>query len=300
MQSHEQVSKQKIMKRVLQWAGGTLALAGVGFVIIRLSKYSSQIDLGCFGFSDWLIITVLAVIYGLSSFMLAFAWRNLLEHHGVKSDRQTAVRIYGISQLARYVPGNIFHLAGRQAMGLAKGLPNWPLAKSSVWELGLISATGAIYGILAVPLLISSIPIEFAVVFFICVLSLALAGVRHYLDIPTMRAVLYYAIFLCISGFIFVGALGVVTSGGGIKGWQLLSVSGAYVFAWLAGLLTPGAPAGMGVRELVVLMLLGNIVDDADLLLAVVLSRIIIVCGDVIFFGAASFIRKRQNHSGNN
>jgi len=281
------------MKRVLQWAGGTLALAGIGFVIIRLSKYSSQIDLGRFGISDWIIITVLVVIYAFGSSTLAFAWWNLLVHHGIKPDFQTVVKIYGISQLARYIPGNIFHLAGRQAMGFAKGLPNWPLAKSSVWELVLISATGAIYGILALPLLISSIPVELSVVFFICVLSLFAVGVRHYLDIPTMRAVLFYAIFLCISGFIFVGALGVVNSGSGIKGWQLLPVSGAYVFAWLAGFLTPGAPAGMGVRELVVLMLLGNIVNDVDLLLTVVLGRIITVCGNFIFFGVTGLIKKK-------
>ena len=32
--------------------------------------------------------------------------------------------------------------------------------------------------------------------------------------------------------------------------------TGAYVIAWLAGLVTPGAPAGVGVRELVMYALL--------------------------------------------
>jgi len=36
---------------------------------------------------------------------------------------------------------------------MAAGLAGWPLAKSAVWELGLISATGGLFGLLALPLL---------------------------------------------------------------------------------------------------------------------------------------------------
>jgi hypothetical protein len=58
--------------------------------------------------------------------------------------------------------------------------------------------------------------------------------------------------------------------------------------AWLAGLLTPGAPAGVGVREIMLLFLLGTVVGRADLLLAAVLSRVITVTGDGGFFVWAS------------
>jgi uncharacterized membrane protein YbhN (UPF0104 family) len=63
---------------------------------------------------------------------------------------------------------------------------------------------------------------------------------------------------------------------------------GSYVIAWLAGLITPGAPAGVGVRELVLLFLLGEQIPAADLLLAVVLGRIVTVVGDLLFFTAVS------------
>ena len=62
---------------------------------------------------------------------------------------------------------------------------------------------------------------------------------------------------------------------------------GAYVLAWLAGLVTPGAPAGVGVRELVLLALLKGSVGQTELLLAVLLGRLVTVGGDVAFLGMA-------------
>ena len=60
--------------------------------------------------------------------------------------------------------------------------------------------------------------------------------------------------------------------------------------AWLAGLLTPGAPAGIGVRELVLVLLLKGIVPEAELLLAVLLSRLVTVGGDLLFYLVAMAI----------
>lgn len=50
----------------------------------------------------------------------------------------------------------------------------------------------------------------------------------------------------------------------------------------------PGAPAGIGVRETVLVLLLGSYMIEADLLMAVLIGRIVTVFGDVIFFLAIS------------
>jgi uncharacterized membrane protein YbhN (UPF0104 family) len=69
--------------------------------------------------------------------------------------------------------------------------------------------------------------------------------------------------------------------------------SGAYVVAWLAGLVTPGAPAGVGVREMVLIFLLGHAIPETELLPAVVVSRLVTVAGDVLFFAAAALLKPR-------
>ena len=134
-----------ILKRALHWAGSALALLGIAFVALRLHDYGAELDFSRFDTARWSVVVGFALIYGLANLMLALAWWNLLKQFGVSVSRRWAIKTYGISQLARYVPGNIFHLAGRQAMGMAAGLPGWSLAKSSVWELGLISFAGAVF-----------------------------------------------------------------------------------------------------------------------------------------------------------
>ena len=113
------------------------------------------------------------------------------------------LKVYGTSQLAKYLPGNIFHMAGLQSPGMAAGEPACVLAKSTAWELGLISFSAATFG--------------------------------------------------------------------------------AFMLDWLAGLLAPGAPAGLGVREMVLFSLLKGLVAEADLLLTIVPSRLVTVAGDMLF-----------------
>jgi hypothetical protein len=50
-----------------------------------------------------------------------------------------------VSQLAKYVLGNIFHLASRQALSMAAGFEGWMPAKSTIWELGLLVLAGVLF-----------------------------------------------------------------------------------------------------------------------------------------------------------
>jgi glycosyltransferase 2 family protein len=71
-------------------------------------------------------------------------------------------------------------------------------------------------------------------------------------------------------------------------------LGGSYILAWLVGLVTPGAPAGMGVRELVLLFLLSDQLSETVLLLAVILGRMVTVTGDLFFFILIVFIRRKN------
>lgn len=271
-----------ILKRTLHWGGSAAAIAGIIFVALRLHDYGAEIDFARFDLTAWSVVAVLALIYGLSNLMLALAWWNLLGQFGACTSRRWAVRAYGISQIAKYVPGNIFHLAGRQAMGMAAGLAGWPLAKSAVWELGLISVAGGLFGLLALPLL-PHMPVMAGAGIFAAALGIVALLLKRYVGPPVARAFGWHAAFLALSGLLFVGLIELLAESGS-EGLLVLPVIGAYVLAWLAGLVTPGAPAGLGVRELVLLFLLNGVVGEADLLFAVVLGRVVTVCGDVLFF----------------
>ena len=277
-----------ILKIALNFAGCALAIVGIVFVALRLRNYSTEIDFSRFGVATWSAITTLAIAYGLANFLLALAWRYLLRHFGAGTSFNWAVRTYGISQIAKYVPGNIFHLAGRQAMGMAAGVPAWPLMKSAGWELGLISATGALYGLLTLPLIQPHLPVIASAAVFMTALAIAAFLIRRFIGKSVARAFGLHVIFLFISGLIFVGLFKILAEKPRVEWLLMMPLIGAYVLAWLCGLVTPGAPAGLGIRELVLLFLLNGVVGEADLLLAVVLGRLLTVAGDLGFFFYAS------------
>lgn len=286
-----------LLKRTLHWGGSAAAIAGIAFVALRLHDYGAEIDFARFDLTAWSWVAALALIYGLSNLMLALAWWNLLKQFGARTSRRWAVRVYGISQIAKYVPGNIFHLAGRQAMGMAAGLAGWPLAKSAVWELGLISATGGLFGLLALPLLVPGLPVTASAGLFAASIGIAVILLLRFIGLPAARTFGWHVGFLVISALLFVGLVELLADNPdtGVGFW--LPLGGAYVLAWLIGLVTPGAPAGVGVRELVLLFLLKGAVGEADLLLAVVMGRVVTVAGDLCFFGVSILMNGRAENA---
>lgn len=284
-----------LLKRSLHWAGATLGLAGAIFVAKRMFDSAGQIDFSSFGTGSWAIVAALAVTFGFANCLLALGWWQILFSLHVRTPRRWAVQTYGISQLAKYVPGNVFHFGSRQALGLAAGLPGGALVKSALWELALASVAGVLFGVLALPLQWSRIPVPLSLLAFVSAFSMVGLSAHRWLGSPVVKALGCRALFLLLSGFVFVSTLSVVTAKGTLEIELLPVYVGAYVVAWLAGLVTPGAPAGVGVREVVLLFMFGGRVVEAELLLAVVISRAITVVGDVGFFAWASFTNFRSS-----
>lgn len=271
------------------WAGTAIAILAVVYVTYLFSQYSAEIDLTRFSITQWLMFGVYALIYGAANIFLAFSWRKILEHLSATISLIRAIRIFGISQLAKYLPGNILHLAGRQAMGMAQGIPALILVKSAGWEFVLIALAGSLFSILILPIFYPVLANHGAIVFFIAAITLIGWGLFRFFGKKILQAYFAYLIFLSISGVIFASLLAVFSSG---YDAHYHSVIAAFIIAWLAGLITPGAPAGIGVRELVLLFLLKGIILEADILIAVVLGRLVTVFGDLTFYFYSIIIGK--------
>ena len=107
-------------------------------------------------------------------------------------------------------------------------------------------------------------------------------------------AFFFQTLFLVVSAGTFVLLLFAIegTNAFVLEFWP--SLGGGYILAWLVGLLTPGAPAGVGVREAVLLFMLRGCLPESDLLLAIILARVVTVFGDLIFFFSAFFLIRNQ------
>lgn len=273
------------LKTFLHGAGSVLAIIGLALVGQRI--YNQPVALQAIHFNglQYLSLVGLSAICSLSGWLLAMAWQQILLHLGAPINRSTATRIYGLSQICKYIPGNIFHLAGRQGLGMAAGIPSWTLIKSTAWEMGLLCVTAAPFLLLVAPAYFNLSRMQDAAVAGFSLLLMGITWLIHRaLGFHLLFAFLLYLMFLGVSGLVFSGVVAVV-SPNRIDAWW--SIASYFIIAWLMGLVVPGAPAGMGIREWVLLEMLSTHLSADTALVAVTVGRIVTASGDVVFwFGA--------------
>jgi hypothetical protein len=159
-----------------------------------------------------------------------------------------------------------------------------------VWELALISIAGAMFGLLSLPLLISNLPIAISAILFAAIVVTAASMFWLFVGPPVAHAFIWQVGFLVISGLIFTGLLALQDGTLNLSTFKWLPLCGAYVVAWLAGLVVPGAPAGVGIRELILLFLLKGEIAEADLVFIILVGRMVTVFGDFLFFLSSSIM----------
>jgi hypothetical protein len=241
-----------------------------------------------------------ALLYGVAGFLLSSAWYQLLGAGGSTASLRSHHAVYGQTQIAKYLPGNVFHLVGRQVMGRRLGYGQGRLALASLLEAVLLMLIAAGLGL---PIAFQWLPqgpfwiLGFAAPVLALIAArwagrhdLALrdlakeAGHRHSLAIPhLLRAATLYALFFLVVATIFwVLALSVADSGQPSIG--LAASVSVVALAWLVGFATPGSSAGIGVREAVLIAVLeGSLGAPASGLVALAL-RLVTIAGDVVFF----------------
>ncbi|GAA1762209.1 lysylphosphatidylglycerol synthase domain-containing protein [Streptomonospora arabica] len=79
----------------------------------------------------------------------------------------------------------------------------------------------------------------------------------------------------------------VAAAGGGQDARALPTAAGAYALAWTLGVLVVFAPAGLGVRELVLVVGLAPVLDTGSALVVAALSRLIMTAADLLWAGGA-------------
>ena len=268
-------------KRIIELLGSLLALLGILFITFKLISSANQLGFENFHLTQWVFILSLSVIYGMANTFLALAWHALLQKFDLNIDWRWAAYIYGKTQIIKYVPGNFFHLASRQAEGQQAGLPAIPLAKTTMWEIICLASMALPFA----PILLTQFGFKIILSGSIALILLGVIGFSWLKVHPLLlKASIYYFVFLLCSGLIFY-TLTLFFTDIPIQDWKLLLIFPAtFIIAWLVGFVTPGAPAGVGVRELTLIFLTKIYLPEAEVLTLTILSRIVTGFGDVVFF----------------
>lgn len=292
---------------------GSLVYGAVAFVAYIAVANLRSLPQGALSWRFLATLLGLGMACGLLMLPVAVAWGAFLRTFGVAAPWAEMIAIYGRTNVAKYLPGNVFHFAGRQLLGSHEGWSNSAILLATVLEVVTVAATAA--GLTLILLMTAPAPDPLLIKLMLAGLgggaAVAMALVllsplaRRFPVVMALRqrlrdvvcspalpiAVLLYAVFLGSFGAMSVAVLH------GLYGtwpWQLLrELTLAYTAAWLVGYVTPGAPGGAGVREAALVMLLGPSLGQAEALSLAVGLRGATILGDLLLFGACEWLRRR-------
>ncbi|MCZ6605274.1 MAG: hypothetical protein O7A03_09050 [Alphaproteobacteria bacterium] len=270
-----------------------------------------------------------AVIYGAAGLLLTAAWTRILKAK-VEVRFAEQLVVYGTSQIAKYAPGNVFFYLGRHVAGRQLGLSHASLAWAGLVEaLGLLLAAGALAlagwgaGWMAGSIgngsgggIAHVLTLSAAIFLMICAGAAVWVGLGPLLTavvrLPLVRqlpgetleavaaagpgpalvpAYLTHVAFFAVSGTLIWLIAGFVSSLSVGAVFSVISVGAA---AWILGFLVPGASAGIGVREAVLILGLTGLVGAEAAAIVAVAYRAATVGGDLLFFLLAVALRRRR------
>ena len=223
--------------------------------------------------------------------------------HGIKLTSAESFSINAVSQLGKYVPGNIWHLVGRVAVYRRFGLSNRQGSGVLVVENVALLLSGICVGFGALADLAFRLD-RFASPLEVQALGLAaVAGTVLWLGIvPSVQWLVggrYTFLRRLPRGPILWGCLGLWTAfgvgftallpRGDISLAAFLAATGTFSLAWVVGNLAPFAPAGIGVREVVIVALLAPRVGTATALGIAAGSRLVWTTAELAIAPLASY-----------
>lgn len=276
---------------------------GLAFVGFRLWDYRHSLAGQIANPSVLLTTLLLAVVYGCSGFLLAFGWWFILRGGEKRSPLlrwKVAWPIYAKTQIAKYIPGNIFHFAGRHVLAAKQGVPHSLLVAAAAIEIFMLLLASGLISLLALEELslakfqIKPEQARLAWAAFVCiaVVTLVLLSRRSALQKliaslqwqPLLMAQICYFLFSTLAAALFFGLTTITTGKPDQTAAHWPLIVGGYSFAWAGGLVTPGAPAGLGVREAILIALLSAALHEQPVLIAAMLFRVVTILGDNLFF----------------
>lgn len=251
-----------------------------------------------------MVIVFGSIVYALSCFLLSTAWQRFMIWFGQSNEAvKNCHAIYARTQIAKYIPGNVFHFAGRHVLGSQVGFGHGSLAGATIYEVtGLLVASSGL-ALLGIVLYgtnqIKVSALNISAIFFVTLLILLVLN-KAIAKSPKLRGFnlqdkkiteimmvliptyfLYVAFFLIIGGILF----SVVYAVSDIENiHQLGFVITTFAVSWIAGYITPGASAGIGIREAVMVVSLTNFLGEPQSLFIALIFRIITVVGDLVYF----------------
>ena len=280
--------------------GNLLSVLAVLFLVNKLLDYREIFAAIPFTVTEVASLIFLMGVSGAANHMLSLAWWLLLAHYTPSVGRATAVSIYGQSLIGKYIPGNIFQFAARQVTGVEKGVNGRSIASASLVEIPLLATLPVLsaFWLIAADGYLDQIWLGQYV--FPAVVLILLCGILLCRSWWIARSLILYSVFFGATGVVFASIFWKINADLLFLSPEFFLLVIIFTVGWFAGFATPGAPAGLGVREVAVIFLAQGRYPENDLVLAVAVSRLASTFGDFGYWMWAHFkIQKMESTNQN-
>ena len=254
--------------------------------------------------TGWLMLIISLIITLLAHIWSGWVWTWILAIFQQSLGLAKGIRVYLITNIAKYLPGNVWHFYGRINAVAQKGGSLGAATLSVLLEPLLMAAAALLIALLSTAL--GLVETDFNIAIFLgqlLILIMVLLGIHPRMLNPLMYRLgrskknleLEQTIELKTYPFLpFVGEIGFVLLRGlgfifafmvlqSIALAQIPAVISAFSIAWLLGLIVPGAPGGIGVFEATAIALLDESqFPAANLLVVVALYRVVSILAEAI------------------
>lgn len=307
-------------KKWASWIGLALVLLCSAFFVRQVVQLLSG---GGIDIRSSLHLFPAAICAYLAAYLaFGFSWHQLLAAAGRNSAFVLDLGIFTTSQFAKYLPGNVGHHAGRVVLAARYGYPTYLVIVTMVVELALVLGAMVVLSLPSLGYWVKRLGLDATVIAYSAVaigiaaiaLLMIAARFRHHPKLEKLTKAFHevssrkahstlrslFAFAAIIAGIALTAvSLGLLGDGSALLSASLFPVLlGVFAASWLLGFLVPGAPAGIGVRELVLTEGLAPLIGRDESVLIALLFRILSTAADLLAFAFGSsvlwFARKKK------
>jgi len=258
-------------------------------------------------YTVFLSITCLLVYFALRGYL----WKLILKTNGYNLDLKNIMFDWGMSELKRYTPGNIWAFLARTFSFSNKGVNKETIVKSLVLEGVLITLGSILVSLLSITFIFDFFKVENKELIRILILLTSFALVLFYVygnkiitAFPSQKIKWFFALFMdgkiseklymlliaALTMFFFgLGSYFVMYSFFTVSVSSVFALTGFFTLSLLIGYLSLITPMGLGVREWIITIGLSSLLSINMAGIVSILLRLFFIASEILFLILAWF-----------
>ncbi len=240
-----------------------------------------------------------ATLYGITLITSSLAWIYAMHSRGASLSLKSGLLINLSAQAGKYLPGNVAHFFARAGLAARVGVRLSDSTIGTVIEVvstatacALVVAGCWAIGGQSLAVMTSNVEIQgLGWVMIATAVGAAAVGVAVLMRIVSIQpGYLIKSLAAMMTSFVLAG-LSFWVIADGMSNGEFLPIDAIAIFAvaWIAGYLVPGAPAGFGIREGILIVWLTPVIGAGEAIACTVMHRLLsaVMDGLIAMFAVA-------------